>query len=90
MYIKPWSDEAERILRQLSYSGRASTRDMKLVRNFSKRKDVREIINHDLLDITNNRRKQKTWFIVPPDISVIPKPSERGISFHFKRFKFLE
>ena len=90
MFIRPWSEEAERILRQLSYSGRASTKNMKLARHFSKRKDVREIINHDLLDITNSRRKQKTWFIVPPDISVIPKPGERGINYYFKRFKFLE
>jgi len=90
MFIRPWSEEAERILRQLSYSGRSSTKDMKLARLFSKRKDVREVINQELLDIANNRRKQKTWFIVPPDISVIPKPSNNGIKYHFKRFKLFE
>jgi len=89
MFIKPWDEESERILRQLSFSGRAFTKNMKFARLFSKRKDVRAVSNGDLLDITFSRRKQKTWFVTPPDITVIPKPGERGINYHFKRFKIL-
>jgi len=51
----------------------------------------KEIINNNFLDIatTRNRRENKTWFITPPDVAIIPKPGQRGLNFHFKRFKIL-
>lgn len=89
MFVKPWSKEAEQILRQLSLSGRAYSRDIKLPREFGMK--CRDIIDTDFLDIATirNKREHKTLYVTPPDIVVIPKPGEHGINFHFRRFKIL-
>jgi len=90
MFIKPWSKESERVLRQLSFAGRAYiTNNSKLPREFGMKCD--EIVRSDFLDIatTRNKKERRTWFIIPPDVAVVPKPGERGINFHFRRFKIL-
>ena len=90
MFIKPWNKESERILRQLSLTGRAYiTNNRYLPREFGMK--CKEIINQDFLDIATirNKKTKRTWFITPPDIMVIPKPSDRGIHFHFRRYKIL-
>lgn len=89
VFIKPQDKETERILRQLSLSGRAYSMDMGFVRRFSSQKPIREAVNLDFLDIAHNHKKKKTIFVTPPNIMVIPKPGEHGINFHFKRFKVL-
>jgi len=90
MFVKPWSKESERILRQLSFTGRASIIDNnKLPREFGMK--CKDILDQDFLDIATIRNKKikRTWFITPPDVTVVPKPGDRGINFHFKRFKIL-
>lgn len=87
MYVKSWSSKSEQILRQLSLSGRAYSTDMPFVRKFASQKPIRELINKDFLDIAHNHKKKRSVFVVPPEIMVLPKPGERGINFHFKRFK---
>ena len=89
MYVKPWSSESEKILRQLSLSGRAYTREIKLPREFGMK--CKSIVDNNFLDIATirNKRQRKTIFVTPPDIAVIPKPGERGINFHFRKFKLL-
>ena len=89
MFIKTLDKKSEQILRQLSLSGRACSKDMPFVRKFASQKPIRELINSDFLDIAHNHKKKRSWFVVPPDIAVIPKPGLRGINFHFKRFKIL-
>jgi len=85
MNIKPWSKEAERILKQLNYSGRAYTTDKKLPREFGMK--CKDIINDDMLDIATirNKKTRRTWFITPPDVVVTPRQNK----YQFKRFKFL-
>lgn len=90
MFIKPWSKEAENIFQQLSRNGRAYTKNNpQLSREFGMK--CKELIQNDLLDIATirNKRERRTWFITPPDIMVVPKYHEKGLSFHFKRFKIL-
>ena len=90
MFTKSWSKESERILRQLSYSGRAyTTNNQKLPREFGMK--CKEIIDQDFLEIatTRNKKTRRTWFITPPDIMVIPKPGDRGTYFHFRKYKIL-
>jgi len=90
MYVKPWSKDAERILRQLSYTGRAySTNNSRLPREFGMK--CKDIINSDFLDIATirNKKERRTWFITPPDVAITIKPGKRGINFHFRRFKIL-
>lgn len=90
MFIKPWNKESENILRQLSYSGKAFTHNTNIANEFGKKH--KNIFNNGLLDVATTRyskRKDKTFFITPPDIAVIPKPGQRGIIFQFKRFKIL-
>lgn len=83
--IVPWCKEAENILKRLNYSGRASTLNKKLPRDFGMK--CKHIINQDLLDIATirNKRERRTWFILPEDVMVTPK----GRCFQFKRFKIL-
>jgi len=86
MNIKPWSKEAENILKQLNQYGKAYTTDTKrLPKQFGIH--CKDIINNDLLDIATirNKKTRKTWFITPPDVSVTPKQNK----YQFKRFKFL-
>ena len=90
MFIKPWNKESEKILRQLSFSGKAFTHNPRVAREFGKK--YKNIFNNGFLDVASTRyskRPDKTFFITPPDIAVIPKPGERGINYHFKRFKIL-
>jgi len=90
VFVKPWSKEAENILRQLSLSGRAySINNPQLPREFGMR--CKDIINRDLLDIATVRTKKthRTWYVTPPDIIVTPKPNQKGVYFHFRRFKIL-
>jgi len=90
MFVKPWSKEAENVLRQLSYTGRAYIKNnSKLPREFGMK--CKDIVNSDFLDIATirNKKERRTWFITPPDVAVIPKPGNRGINFHFRRFKIL-
>lgn len=90
MFVKPWSKDAERVLKQLSYSGRAFvTENQRLPREFGVK--CKEIINHDYLKVatTRNTKNRETWFITPPDVMVIPKPGNRGINFHFRKFRIL-
>ena len=89
MYVKPWSSESLGVLQQLSISGRAYTTNMPFVRKFASQKPIRELINNDFLDISHNHKKKRSVFTVRPDIMVIPKPGERGMNFHFRRFKVL-
>ena len=87
-FIKPWSTESERIFRQLSLTGRAYTREIKLSREVGMK--CREIIENDYLDIARVRTSKKTGktiFVTPPEVVVIPKPGEHGINFHFKHIK---
>jgi hypothetical protein len=86
MFIRPWSKESENILKQISLYGKAYTHDTKkLPKQFGIR--CKEIIDSDMLDIATirNKREKRTWFIIPSEISVIPKHN----NFHFKRNKFL-
>ena len=87
MFVKPWNEEAENILKQLSLSGRAYSKNSGFIREFATKKPIRDLINSDFLDIARNHRKGKSIFVVPPDICVVPKLSEKGINYHFKRFK---
>ena len=82
-YIKPWNEESCRMLKQLSKNGRAYTHDMKFVREFSKRKTIREAADRDFFDIAHNRRKGKTWFVLSPNVSL--KPIQRGRFFEWQK-----
>jgi len=84
LFVKPWNEEAEHILRRVSSFGRARTSNVKLARDFSKRADIRELCKQDFFSISNNRRKHESWFTVPEDVFVRPK----GIGFEFKRLKY--
>ena len=87
LYIRPWSKEADNILKMLSKNGRAYTKDTKsLPKQFGLR--CKEPLEHDMLDIATirNKKEKKTWFIIPPDIKLIPNSNKKGISYHFKRF----
>jgi hypothetical protein len=86
MFIRPWNKESENILKQISLYGKAYTKDTKnLPIQFGQH--CKDIIHQDLLDIATirNKREKRTWFIIPHDVSVIPKHN----NFHFKRNKFL-
>lgn len=85
--IRPWNDKSQKLMHQLSITGRAFTLDMQLARDFSKKKVIRQATKMDLLDIAHNRRKGKTWFIVPPDVAVIPKMRFGEIGYTIKRLK---
>ena len=90
MFVKPWSKEAEQVLRQLSLSGRAFSKNTTtLPREFGIK--CKDIIDTDFLDVATirNKRERKSIFVTPLDIAVIPKPGEHGINFHFRRFKIL-
>jgi hypothetical protein len=90
VFIKPWNKESERILRQLSLTGRAYTNDKKFVRAFGCKH--KNILDNGFLDIASTnygKRPDKTLFVTPPEVAVVPKPGERGVNFHFKRFKIL-
>jgi hypothetical protein len=91
LFVKrPWSKESEMVFRQLGQNGRAYIKNNpQLPREFGMK--CKELIQNDLLYIatTRNRKEKRTWFITPPDIMVVPKYHERGLSFHFKRFKIL-
>lgn len=89
-FIKPWNDKAENVLRQLSISGRAYIHDPKFARKFGQK--YKTILDDGLLDIATTRyskREDKILFVTPPNIAVIPKPGQRGVRFHFKRYRFL-
>lgn len=89
-FIKPWNDKAENVLRQLSISGRAYIHDPKFARKFGCK--YKEILDNGFLDIATTRygkREDKILFVTPPNIAVIPKLSQRGTKYHFKRYKFL-
>lgn len=91
MFVRPWNEESEKILKQLSSNnGKAWTKNTKLGSEFGKRH--KELFNNGFLEVASTRyskRPDKTFFITPPDVMVIPRPHQRGISFHFKRFKIL-
>ena len=86
--VKPWDEKSEKILRELALGGRTSTYDMKLSREFSKRKEIRLLTDNkiNMLDITGNRRKQKTVFSTPLDVMVMPRITPKGLKYQFKRF----
>lgn len=71
MYIKPWSKESERILRQLTRNGKAYTKDLKLTRAFGRR--YPEIIDADFLDIGRIEKKRKSVFVLGEDTGIMPK-----------------
>jgi hypothetical protein len=90
MFIRPWDKKSMRILHDLSLTGRAYTNDGKFVRTFGCKH--REILDSGFLDIARTnygKRPDKMIFITPPDVMVIPRPSQKGISYYFKRFKTL-
>ena len=89
MYIKPWNEESERILKQLSLSGKAYTKNMMFSKSFGRKIKTSGLDDAGFLELFHNRRKQKTCFVTPPGIAVIPKLGERGINYHFKKYKFL-
>lgn len=72
--------------------GKAYTRDMSLPREFSKRKEIRQLTdkNVNMLDIMGNRRTKKTAFITPPDVMVMPKMTKNKIKYHFKRIQIID
>ena len=81
--IKPCNEDSYRMLRQLSKNGRACTHDMTFVKQVSTRKKIRDVTTNNFLDIAHNRRKGKTWFILPPNIEL--KSMERGKFFKFQK-----
>ena len=86
MYIKPWSKESERILKQLSNNGKGFIcNNNQIPREFGMK--CKDIIGLDFLDIATirNKKTRRTWFITPPDVKVIPINGKRGTNFHFKR-----
>lgn len=91
MFIRPWSKDAERILKQLSLNnGRAYTPNRLISREFGKK--YPSLFDEGYLDVAYTRyskRNDKTIFVTPPDVMVIPKPSQKGIGYHFRRFKIL-
>ena len=91
MFVKPWNEESKKILFQLgNNNGKAFTLNSKLPREFGEK--YPDLFDNGLLDTARTRyskRPDKTFFITPPDVMVIPKPGQRGINFHFKRFKIL-
>ena len=84
MFVKPWNEESENILRRISIYGRAKTNNLQLVRDFSKRSEIRELSQQGFFTISNNRRKHESWFNIPEDIFVKPK----GHGFEFKRIRY--
>ena len=88
MFIKPWNEEAENILRRLSTYGRARTHNVQLARDFSKRSEIRQLSNQGLFSISNNRRNKESWFNIPEDVFVSPRNTKKGIGFEFKRIQF--
>lgn len=86
MYIRPWSKEAEDILKRLSKDGRAYTKDTKgLPVQFGHR--CKDIIHNELLDIATvrNKRERRTWFIIPEDAKVMPTIKRKQQVYQFKR-----
>jgi len=71
MYIKPWSKDSERILRQLTKNGKAYTTDLKLTRAFGRR--CPEIIDANFMDIGRIDKKKKSVFVLGENIVTVPK-----------------
>ena len=90
MFVKPWSEESLRVLKQLSrFNGRAFSFKSEISRNFGKK--YPKLFDNGFLDTAKtryNRRKDKIIFVTPPGVQVIEKITPKGQrSFHFKRFE---
>lgn len=86
VFVDPWNKKSLSIFKQLSLNGRAYSKDIKFIVDFSRREQIRDIVHKDFLDISRCDTKKRTWFVVPPDIEVVPKSVKRsrfGIHFHF-------
>jgi len=87
MFVKPWSKEAENVLRKLAKKRIAYTSDIQLTRTFGRR--YPELIREDFLDIARIHKKDKSVFVLPDDVVVVPKPPFPGgpqskfMKFHF-------
>ena len=57
MFIKPWNEESEKIMRQLSISGRAFTKDMTFSRNFGKKRIRKELGSMGFLEMYHRVEK---------------------------------
>ena len=83
MFVRPWSKEAERVLKQLSKNGKAYSINPKLPREFGMK--CKDIFHQDLLDVASirNKKKRKNIFVTPPGIIV----REQKKGFFFERFE---
>ena len=91
MFVRPWNKESRQILMQLSHNnGKAFTINSRLSIEFGRK--YPDLFDTGLLDVAGTRyskRPDKTFFVTPPDVMVIPKSGGHGINFHFRRYKIL-
>jgi len=90
MFVKPWNEESEKILKDLMISGRSYTQNPLVARDFSKHKEIRHLTNIGFLDIASNRRKRKTIFVTPPEIKILPEIKNNKFSFKFKKLNLFD
>ena len=70
MNIKPWDEKSKKILDQLARDGKAFTTDITFSRTFGRM--YHELEDMNLIDIARVDRKKKTWFVIPPDVRLVP------------------
>jgi len=85
MYIKIFDKEDEKLFYSLSKHKTVFTNDIKLSKKIGQR--YHELIDSDLLEIARSDKKKRTWFIVPPDIQIVPrtKRTKNGFDLEFIR-----
>ena len=75
MFVKPWDEKSRKILDQLTRDGRAYTSDIELSRKFGRM--YSELSEQGFIDIARIERKQKTVFVTPPDIRIVPLKNKK-------------
>lgn len=79
-FIKPWSKEADLILKRLMKNGKAWTKDRKLPLEFGMRcKELNEFF--DIAEIRQRRKERETVFVTKENTVIVPK---KGKFFFYK------
>jgi hypothetical protein len=83
--IKPWDDKSQEIFQELSMFRICKIKDRTINKSYSRRREILNLTDNDLLGIWGNRRKKESCFTIPKDVNVFPKFTKKGMIFKFEK-----
>ena len=75
MRINISDDDVEKLFYALCKHHVYYTDDVKLARRVGSR--YKDLVNSDILDIAYSHKKQRTWFVVPPDVQIVQRSARK-------------